>query len=72
MQQLVILNMPTKIIRKLKAKQIALQFPNFGSIEECMIVCYSGASLANLRNTSSQGEYIVFLYKDGKNVAPVS
>ena len=44
-----------KNIRRLQAEQIALQFPNLGSIEECMVVCYSDASFANLRNASSQG-----------------
>ena len=39
-----------KNIRKLKAEQIPLEFPNFGNIEEFMILCYSDASFANLRN----------------------
>ena len=39
-----------KNIRRLKAEQIALQFPNLRSIEECMVLCYSDASFANLRN----------------------
>ena len=37
-----------------------------------MIVCYSDASFANLRNASSQGGYIVFLYKDEKKFAAIS
>ena len=47
-----------KNIRKLKAEQIAIQFPNLGSIEECMVVCFTDASFANLRNASSQGGYM--------------
>ena len=43
-----------KSIRRLKAEQIALQFPNLESIEECMVVCHSDASFTNLRNTPSQ------------------
>ena len=61
-----------KNIRRLKAEQIALQFPNLGSIEECIIVYYSDALFANLRNASSQGGYIMFLYKDEKKFAPIS
>ena len=58
-----------KNITKLTAEQTTLQFPNLGSTE-CMIVCYSDASFANLRNASSQGGYIMFLYKDEKKFAP--
>ena len=60
-----------KNIRRLKAEQISLQFPNLGSIEECMIVCYSDASFANLRNASNQERYM-FLFKDEKKFAPTS
>ena len=56
-----------KNIRRLNAEQITLQFPNLGSIEECMIVCYSDASFENLRNASSQGGY-KFLHKDEKRL----
>ena len=34
-----------------------------------MIVGYSDASFANLRNASTQGGYIMFLYKDNKMFA---
>ena len=34
-----------------------------------MIVSYSDASFANLRNASTQGGYIMFLYKDDKMFA---
>ena len=61
-----------KNIRRLKAEQISLQFPNLGSIEECMIVCYSDASFANLRNASTQERYIMFSFKDEKKFAPIS
>ena len=44
-----------KKIRKLKLEQISIHFPNLGSIQECMLVCYSDASFTNLRNASSQG-----------------
>ena len=62
----------SKNIRRLMAEQISSQFPNLGSIEECMIVCYSDASFANLRNASSQGGYIMFLFKDENKFAPIS
>ena len=60
-----------KNIRRLKAEQIALQFPNLGSIEESMVVCYSDASFANLRNASSQGGSF-FLYKDEEKFPQIS
>ena len=61
-----------KNIRRLKLVQIALQFSNLGSIEECMVVCYRDVSFANVKNASSQGGYIMFLYKDEEKFAPIS
>ena len=60
-----------KNTRRLKAEQIAPQFPNLGSIE-CIVVCYSDDSFANLRSASSQGGYIMFLYKDEERFAQIS
>ena len=60
-----------KNIRRLKAGQVSLQFPNLGNIEECMIACYSDATFANLRNASSQGGYM-FLFKYEKKFGPIS
>ena len=60
-----------KNIRKLEAERIALQFPDLGRIEECMIFCYSGASFANLRNTSSQLGYLLFFYEEEKSFTPI-
>ena len=37
-----------------------------------MVVYYSGASFANLRNTSSQRGYLVFLYEEKKSFTPIS
>ena len=35
------------------------------------IICFSDAAFANLKNGSSQGGFIIFLYKSDKNYAPI-
>ena len=62
---------PNENIRRLKAEQIASQFPNIESIKQCMTVCYSDVSFANLKNELSQDGY-KFLYKDKKKFVPIS
>ena len=57
-----------KNIRRLKAEQVALQFPNFGSTEECMIVCYSDASFANFQKCIISWRIHVFLYRWKKSL----
>ena len=59
-------------IRKLELQQILLQFPNLMGVEECNIICFVDADFANLKNSSPQGGYIVFLCKDQKKYAPIS
>ena len=61
-----------KNIRKLKSQQIVLQLPNFMCAEECSIICFAGVAFANLKKSSSQGGYIIFLGKDQKKYAPIS
>ena len=62
---------PNENIRRLKAEQIASQFPNIESIKQCITVCYSDVSFANLKNELSQDGY-KFLYKDKKKFVPIS
>ena len=57
-----------KKYQKVKGRKNSITIPNLGSIE-CMIVGYSDASFENLRNASTQGGYIMFLYKDDKMFA---
>ena len=59
-------------IRKLELQQILLQFPNLMGVEECSIICFVDADFANLKNSSPQGDYIVFLCKDQKKYASIS
>ena len=61
-----------KNIRKLKSQEILLQFPNPMCLEEWSIICFADAAFANLKNSSSQGAYIVFLCKDQKKYARIS
>ena len=61
-----------KNIRKLKSEKVVLQYPNLGNIELCSIICFSDAAFANLKNGSSQGGFIIFLYKSHKNYATIS
>ena len=58
-----------KNIRKLKSQQILLQFPNPMCLEECSIICFADATFANLKNSSSQEAFIVYIsVKIGRNM----
>ena len=59
-----------KHICKLKSEKVLLQFPNMGNI--CSILCFNDAAFANLRNTSSQGRFIIFLINNRNSYAPIS
>ena len=62
-----------KNIRKLKSEKVYLKFPNLGNIEECNILCYSDAAFANLKNSSSQGGFIIFLINSqNKYLKPIN
>lgn len=39
---------------KLRTSELSLQFPNFESLEECNILCYSDAAFADLYNDRLQ------------------
>ena len=60
-----------KNIQKLKSEKVVLQYPNLGNVELCSIICFIDAAFANLKNGSSQGGFIIFLYKSDKNYAPI-
>ena len=57
-----------KNIRKLKSEKVVFQYPNLGNIELCSMICFSDAAFANFKNASSQGGFIIFLYKSDKNI----
>ena len=48
-----------------------MKFSNLGDISSCKIVIYSDAFLGNLRNRSSQGEFLVFLERENKKFSLV-
>ena len=53
-------------IRKLKSLKVTLNFYNFGGLEKSLVVCFSDAAVANLKNGRSQGAFIIFLYENKK------
>ena len=60
-----------KNIRNLKSENVILQYPNLGNVELCSIIFFSDAAFTNLKNGSSLGGFIIFLYKSDKNYGPV-
>ena len=50
---------------KLRTSELSLQFPNFESLEECNILCYSDAAFADLYNDRLQDACAKITYKDG-------
>ena len=50
-----------KVIKRLKSEDLALRFPNLGSIMNSKLIAYSDASYANLPDGSSQGAFVVLL-----------
>ena len=59
-----------KFVKKLKANAVVLQFFCIKDFEKADIICFSDASLGNLRDGGSQGGCIIFLCKDS-NVIPI-
>ena len=60
-----------KSVKKLKSEHISLQYPNMGSLKETRIVGYNDAAFANLKNSGSQGGFIIFLAGSNGNYAPI-
>ena len=55
----------------MKSERVTLKFSNLGDISSCNIVIYSDASLGNLRDGGSQGEFLVFLEGENKKFSLV-
>ena len=60
-----------KSVKKLKSEHVSLQYPNQGSLKEARIVGYNDAAFANLKDSGSQGGFIIFLAGSNGKYAPV-
>ena len=58
-------------VKKLKLEHVSLQYPNLGSLKEARIVGYNDAAFANLKDSGSQGGFIIFLAGSNGNYAPI-
>ena len=61
-----------KVIKRLKSEDLALRFPNLGSIMDSKLIAYSDASYANLPDGSSQGAFVVLLVNSEGLFAPLA
>ena len=61
-----------RYICKAKSKSALIRLVDLENLEQCSIICFSDASFANLKGNSSQGGYIVFLYRDEKLFSPIA
>ena len=52
-------------------ERVTLKFGNLGDTSSCNIVIYSDASLGNLRDGGSKGEFLVFLEGESKKFSLV-
>ena len=59
-----------KIIRKVQAEQVCLNFHDLG--KQLELVLFSDASFGNLSDGGSQGGYVVFLKGENGKVNPVT
>ena len=60
-----------KCIHKMKTVEMKLHFPDIGDLDEASLVCYSNASLANLKDAGSQGSFIIFIIGSNKKYVPL-
>ena len=60
-----------KSVKKLKSEHVSLQYPNLGSLKEARIVAYNDAAFANLKDSGSQGGFIIFLAGSNGNYAQI-
>lgn len=61
-----------KVIRKLKAEQVALKFHFLGDENSLELVVFSGASLANLPDGGTQGGHFIALRGENEHFSPLS
>ena len=51
-----------KVVKKMQLDDLSLRYTPLGKLEESTMVCYSDASLGNLRGNASQGGYLIFVF----------
>ena len=61
-----------KYIRKAKSESSGIRIVDLENIATCSIICFSDASFANLKGSSSQGGFIIFLYRNEKSFSPIA
>ena len=60
------------VIKRFKSEDLALRFPNLGSITDCKLIAYLDASYANLPDGSSQRAFAVLLVNSERLFAPLA
>ena len=60
-----------KAVRKMKATNLHLKFPDLGNYKSLRVIAYADAAHANLTSGVSQGAIIVFLAGEGDQIAPI-
>ena len=61
-----------KALRKMKSEEVELIFPNLGDVNKVEFLCFTDASLGNLRGNASQRGYITFRLGGNKRYAPIA
>ena len=60
-----------KCINKMKTVEMKLHFPDIGDLAIASLVCYSDASLANVKDAGSQGGFIILIIGSNNKYAPL-
>lgn len=58
-----------KLIKKTKAEELIIKFPQLENLRECRLVVFSDSSFANLEDSGSQGARVIFLVDKSQNAA---
>ena len=66
------LTQANKYLRKSKSESALIKIVDLENLEQCSIICFSDTSFANLKRNSSQGGFIIFLYRDEKLRSPIA
>ena len=61
-----------KLVKKTKFNDMKLTFPKIKDLEKSELICYSDASLGNLKDGGSQGGYIVFWKNEENKIGTIA
>ena len=61
-----------KLVKKTKFTDVKLTFPKVKDLEKSELICYSDASLGNLKDGGSQGGYIVFWKNEENKIGTIA